>query len=449
MQRAKPTWTERPPRSAATGVFGWFLFLWMIATFGSFRTRDVDALVGHNAIDAQVAFQIGSWLIFGAIAALLAIRRRTAWWLFDGGPAFWYAGFMVFAGVSVVYSISPAFSAFYVFQIAVFIVLLASVGLSAKRLLYWISAYAALNWLLVAFGEAGLTFGMDWIVGAEEMYIRYGGSPGEIWRLSTAIGHPSQLSVVAAMGAVAAFANDRNDRTPGHWLLFVFLLVTVLATVSRTAIAGMGLGLVIVMILKGRTHLMLLAGGALALSVILMPAAVDEAVDYFLRGQSVDTFTSLTGRASIYELALERAQASWWGEGFRSLRADPLMGRYWGEGVVHAHNLVLQAMIETGIPGAIMATLCLLSLLYWSLRLALPSKALRMHARVAPIGICGPILAFSALDSGFVVNLGPFVAAFIAQLLVVRKQVREARLLGQSHVQDGQDVQGYRSSAGL
>ncbi|MCD7058915.1 O-antigen ligase family protein [Pelagibacterium xiamenense] len=448
MARARPVRTTRPERFA-TDISGWLVFLWIVATFGSFRTRDVDALVGQNAIDAQVAFQIGSWVALAAIAALLVLRRRTVWWVFDGGPLFWYAGFMVFAALSVVYSISPAFSAFYVFQIAVFVMLLASVGLSAKRLLYWISAYAALNWILVALGETGLTFGMDWIVGAEEMYIRYGGSPGEIWRLSTAIGHPSQLSVVAAMGAVAAFANDPDDRTPWGWLLFGFLFVTVLATVSRTAIAGMALGLVIVMILQRRTHILVLAGSVAALSVIFVPAAVDDAMEYFLRGQSVDAFASLTGRSSIYEIALERAQASWWGEGFRSLRADPLIGRYWGEGVVHAHNLFLQAMIETGVLGAIMATLCVFSLLYWSVRLAFPGKRLRAHARVAPIGICGPILAFSALDSGFVVNLGPFVAAFIAQLMVVRKQVHETRLLGRPIVQDSPDAQGYRPSTGL
>jgi len=428
----------------------WLVFFWITLTFGSFRTRDVESLMGSGGIDSQVVFQILSWLVFGGLAMLLILRKRVEWPVFLGGPMLWYCGFLLAGALSVLYSISPLFSLFFVFQIVVFSVLVASVQVTTRMMIGWIGIYALLNWILALLGEAGLTFGFDWIVGAEEMYLRYGGSPGEGWRLSTAIGHPSQVSVVAAMAAIALFALPQQSAPKFRWLIFIFLAVTVLATVSRTAIAGMFVGLALVMIMRRQTYLLITTASVGILATLIYPGFLEQLTGYLARGQSSDALSSLTGRSPIYDVAMDRAMATWWGEGFRSLRAEPLMDRYWGGGgVVHAHNLLLQATIETGIQGALMAVACLISLVRWSFWLAKRPVPDVDFARLVPIGVCGPILTFSILDSGFVVNLGPFVAAFIINMIVMRRQIRAVANLSRPDLQETVYGKNYRIVPGL
>src|SRR5690606_36949678 len=96
--------------------------------------------------------------------------------------------------------------------------------------------------------------------------------------------------------------------------------LTVLMSLSRTAIAGMFAGFVIVALQRG----VIVPWSAAALLLLAASLSIPEVSDYFLnllmRGQSAEQFQSLTGRSEIYAVAIQRAGDSWFGEGHGSLR---------------------------------------------------------------------------------------------------------------------------------
>jgi len=140
-------------------------------------------------------------------------------------------------------------------------------------------------------------------------------------------------------------------------------------------------------------------------------------VDFLMRGQTEQEFTSLTGRTDLYVLALERLDGSWLGHGFRSLRDNLLLAENWGQGVSHAHNLVLTALIDLGYLGAaaVLASLASFAVLAWRVAFhpAWPTGARRGPAAEG-LAMLMPIAAFCTLDSGFAVNVDMFVIIFIA-----------------------------------
>lgn len=423
-----PTAPRAPGRTVGIGLG--LVATWVITTFATFRVRDVNDLLGGEAVDGQVAFQVASWGVLGLLAAALMLSGRTDYALLRRGPVAWYLGFSLLALLSSLFSVSPAFTLYYAYQNVVVVLLVCSMGRRLDAVYALIVYYVAINWALLVLGELGLTFGFDWITTAETSYLRYGGSPGEMWRFSTAFGHPSLLSIVAAIGAVGIAAG----RAPLRFrrLVVLGLAVTVLLTLSRTAIAGMAAGFVVV---AYRRQMIGLATAAVLLGlavVACMPGLGDDLTALLMRGQSGEEFTSLTGRSEIYSVAMQRAGESWLGDGFRSLRGRPLLGEQWGQGVTHAHNLVLQAQIDLGFAGALAVMATVGSLCAYALRLAWPRRGQGRIARPdhETLAILFPVLAFCTLDSGFAVNVNVFVIVFVMVCARARKKMLTARAAG-------------------
>ena len=399
------------------------LTLWIAASFAHFRERSVEELWTNQGFDAQVKFQIASWLAFGVIALRLIATRRVDLQLVRHGPFFWYCCFVFVALLSTLYSVSPALTLFRSLQLAVAIILVISLREQLSNVYYLIAAYIAVNWILFLIGWFGIDAGAAWIRGPDDLYVSYGGTRFEAWRFWTAFGHPSQISIVAGIAAVGLTARTRGRQWLPHGPLIACLVLTVVLTVSRTAMLATLVGFLIVA--AGRRALLpwIAAGSALLFVLLASPDFQDMLTRYLQRGQTTQEFASLTGRVRIYQAALDRIEGSWvLGDGFRATRKQ-LLGSL---DIVHSHNLVLEALASLGLPGAVLCCIVLISLVTatWTVvqnrrRSNLPDD----HTLSELPALVILIVAFCVMDSGFAVEVDPFILVFLAILAMVQTEL--------------------------
>lgn len=399
---------------------------WMMATFASFRSREIWELLSGSGLDAQVKFQVASWCGFGLLAAWLAWRGRIDFRLVSGGPLLWYSVYIALAVLSTAYSPAPTLTAFAAMQLAVAVALVCAFGSRLDAIYGLVVLYVAVNWVLVILGSVGLNLGQGWIAPAQDIYVRFGGAEWETWRFTSAFGHPSLISIVAAMGAVGLAARTRGHLWRRNGFLIAWLALTVLLTVSRTGIMGMALGFLVV-IWRRKMALPFSIGAAFAgVGILVIPELRDTIVDFLLRGQTEEDLVSLTGRTDLYATVWERLGQISFGEGFRAVRAELLDEGDAGQGISHAHNLFLEALIGLGLPGAAAVTATLLALGACAIRTAWHpwfSRFGRDGTDCEAIAILMPILAFSMLDSAFAMNANPFVIVFIVFAAKARAQL--------------------------
>jgi len=411
--------------------------LFIATTLASFRVRSVSELFAGGGMDAQVMFQALSWVALGFVGLYLFATGRADLRLLRRGPLFWYSCFVALALFSTLYSQSPALTAFRSMQLAVAVVLVISLREHLGSLHLFVIAYIAVNWILVLVGLSGCAGGLSWIRGVDDQYVALGGTVHGPWRFRSAFGHPSQIAVVASIGAIglAACTSGRRWRVRGP--IIAWLILTTILTVSRSGIAGLVGGLAVVAFGR-RRMLPCVCTIGVVVPLLMMPDYSREALlRYLARGQSTEELASLTGRISVYDSAVSRIEQAWLtGYGFRAARRALLDEQAPGHGVVHAHNLFLESLTSLGVPGAVLAGMVLLTLAFsiWTIL-----RRYRGVPEVVPVGweLCGmlvPIVAFSVLDSGFAASVSPFVMVFLVVLA-----------LTQTILLDGPDVVKERS----
>jgi O-antigen ligase len=432
---------EFAPRSVSRPPSIWpalLLSLWIAATFAEFRRREVWDLWGAGGFDAQVIFQIVSWTAFGVIGLWLLATGRADLRLLRSGPLFWYCGFVALALISTLYSASPLLTLYRSVQLVVAVVLVISLRERLTHLYTLILAYVAVNWILFLLGFLGLNSGAEWLRGPDDLYVSYGGNDFEAWRFWTAFGHPSQIAIVAGIAAIglAARTSGRQWMTQGP--LIAWLLLTVMLTVSRTAIAATFLGLCLVAASRRALLPVVGLGCALLFFALLMPETQHAAVGFLMRGQSAEEFASLTGRVQIYSAAVDQLEGSWLlGHGFRAARVYGLGDK----DIVHAHNLILEVWHGLGLLGVVMACAVVLASMRAIYVLVVTGSAVEGPVSVAraALAVHIPVLAFCIMDSGFAVGATPFLLVFLAVLVMV--EVEQQRLASRRTSADRPDYQ--------
>ena len=388
----------------------YLVWAWMLATFANFRVRSVTELTEGHDIDAQVIFQVVSWLCFGTLAAWLLLRGRANRSLVNRGPLAWYVGFIAIALISATYSPYPALSAFTAVQHAIALVLVISLGKRLQHLLPFVLMYLGVNWLLVFLGALHLNFGLSWITAPEASQIW---TDETNWRFASAFGHPSQIGIVAAAAVLMIPRRSRASFGRGAWMTLTVL--TLLLTVSRTAIAGFAGGLLFVTTMRRRMTLLCLIGSVIILALFIEPSRA-LITGYISRGQSSEDMASLTGRIPLYQDAISRVADHWaFGQGFLSTRVLLLDEQGNGNGTVHPHNLLLAALTGMGIGGAIFSLGSIVSLyatVIKLLRRARYDPGIRAPA-LASAATLMPLTAFCILDAGFVAKMSPYVLLYL------------------------------------
>lgn len=441
-QTATSATLQRPAASQQDRNFRSVVLFWgmIILSFLSFRQRDAEDLMKPGGIDLQAQLQAAAWIGFALVALLLVAKRRADLRLLLHAPLTWFAMYAGLAVFSTLYSVSPPLTLFRSGQVVIVILLVISLGENLRRCYFFIAMYLAANWVLILMANTGLTLGMDWVRGPNNEFMLYDRHTLYSWRFGSPLGHPSQISVVGAVGAAGLMARYRGADFRRHLPLFLFFVVTVLLTISRTAIAGMFVGALVVMAVRGRIIPYLLLSGIVIPLVILLPSMGSAIVDYGMRGQSKEEFKSLTGRSDIYKQGIERARdAIPLGEGFVAGRAKLIVQKEAGGSIVHSHNLFIESTIGMGIMGLISSVLVLLTLGMSLCRaVKIPPDSSGISPGWEPLVMSIPMVAFCILDRGFAGSANPALFLFVVILTYTTKLLLDHRTAWAGHTIDTQ-----------
>lgn len=165
-----------------------------------------------------------------------------------------------------------------------------------------------------------------------------------------------------------------------YMVIFVFLLFTLLKSLSKTSILSFLLAAPVYVLrskisVQKKINLMLLASGVLAISSAALSSYLDT---YLNEQQGGEDLTTATGRTVIWEMAWEMIQENpIWGYGYQSYR--DVAPQIIAIRLVHPHNEVLNMWFNLGVVGLILGVLTYITY-YWLLRRAakarLPQEAL-------------------------------------------------------------------------
>ena len=429
--------TERRPQASATLLWTtvgvWLLLLTALA---SFRNREGSALFEQGGLDVQVVFQIVTWFGLGALGLYLIASGRADLRLVTRGPLFWYACFVCAALLSMVFSPSPPLTAFRACQHAVALVLVISMRQQLRHVYALIIMYVAVNWLLLLIALSGFHGGVDWIHAPVEGYAYNSGDGMRRWRFWTAYGHPSWISIVSAAGAIGLSWRARRGQWAYRGPLIAWLVLTTVLTVSRTAIAGMAVGFVVVLAGR-RTLLPWICLVGFFVPLVFMSTDVREPVSrYMLRGQNAAEFQSLTGRVDLYGEAMRRIGRSLpLGTGFQSGRVHPLYEDL--VSMAHAHNLFVEALTGMGVLGGLVVVLITFSVINTIWQLVQPgSDPARRYVGWELCAVSVPLVAFCVMDSGFVTSVNQVVMLY----LVVMARAQTVLIDGEPMPADTHDM---------
>lgn len=404
----------------ADRAFGFAAAIWglMILSFLTVRYRAAEDLMKPGGIDLQSKMQILAWFVLGLIAIRLVRIGRADLRLLLHPPLCWYTLFALLALISSLYSISPPLTLFRSGQVVIVILLVVSMRGAFHRLYALIAIYLAANWVLVLMANTGIDFGMRWMQGPDGEFLLFGRQTAQPWRFGSPLGHPSQISIIGAAAAGGVLARFDGPHLRRRLPLFAFFVVTVLLTISRTAIAGMFLAIFLVLAVRNRIIALVLMGGVVLPLLVMVPSMGGAVVQFGMRGQSSEEFKSLTGRSEIYRQGIDRAvEALPFGEGFVAGRAKAIVSKNVGNAIVHSHNLFIESSIGMGLLGLVSASMVLLVHLICLLRaIQIPPDRSGISPGWEMVAMSIPLLGFTILDRGFAAPVAPFLCIFIAVL---------------------------------
>lgn len=297
----------------------WWHWLWffVLASGFVFRVRDASSAKSDPA-DAAALVRVA---FMGLVALILAMRlalRRPDWLrsMFSGGVGAMTA-FAMAGAVSTIWSVNPPWTFYKSLEFLIDVALLAAILAVVHRsedyetLFNW-------NWIL-----CGLLIASAWVGAAiwpkealEDGYslgtlgVRLNGLfPGQG---SNRLGDLGAILGVVCFTRIFPFGKRQYDR---FWYVLVLLacVATIVFAQTRTALAGLLLGMVLVLVLTGRAGKMLLLGVG-AIATVVLSGAGKMILDYLQRGQSQAEMVSLSDRLN------------WWTVAFDMLRQHPWTG---------------------------------------------------------------------------------------------------------------------------
>jgi O-antigen ligase len=416
---AIPTGIEIKSRLRPAVWFALALVALSTASDMKFRLRDPTAAL-QGSIDAQVAFELGVWLLIAlwGLAITTSGGRRIASADFgsDIGPALRTFGMIALVSViSCVYAPAPQLAAVRGGQLVILALLLfwayRQLRVSSERLrVFWRATRRAV-WAIAILASA-----LNLLLPLQEPTLTRPTSPDEPARFHWFAVHPIAtagmlgLAVILLTGTFFDLDDKLFARLTGkivRILLLCGLSSLLLATRSRGPIFST-LGAMVVLIAlapsKRRRGVAVLVI-AMLIAVLLLAAtaaqsATETATTFVLRGQSDAEFRSLSGRQGLFNLAwqlfLERPLT---GYGYGAGRSVFLERIPWaGE----SHNVVVEIGISLGLIGLILYILLfarVIRQLAFSVRRRVGVEALCAREAAA---LCVYLLLMGTVEEGFV-----------------------------------------------
>ncbi len=314
------------------------------------RVRDARLLAEERSVTAGIIVEFSIWclcLLYGLIRLSHNLGRLRA---LRGISARYVTLLLLLAIASIGYSVGPAITFAWCVKLATIIVVACvlvtpddSLG-SVRRFLratYWGLLLMLLQFLLLA------------ALAPQDAVYR--GLDSGIWRLGGFVLPSTQLSPIAGLVCVLILINVLSGHYPRYWK--TILTVSAALLLGSLGRAGMiATAATVLMVLyyfrRLRTAAVILVG--LAIIFLIVPGFFDFSVEMITRRQTEPQILSLTGRVDLWETAIELiAMKPLFGWGYVSGSRIALLSsfRYWA--APHAHNAILEIMLDLGFVGTL------------------------------------------------------------------------------------------------
>lgn len=286
------------------------------------------------------------------------------------------------------------------------------------------SARVALTWFpALVCGIALVGFAVD----RPDAYLNYGGGFSRL-TIPFVQTHPNTLGAIAALGlGVAIWRITQGERTVGSIAALISAVPTIVLTYSRSALLDVLVAGAVVLILLRRQlrAIALLAAPVVTAAVILG----DRLVAVLARTQTTDQLADLSGRIPLWQVGL----TAW--------LANPLFGTGYGNGANQAihrsgvylaydvsttDNVLLDALLETGVVGGLMMLLALLSAL-WKVLAVRRARMIRSQRRTTAISaaMVVAIVVFHGMGAGGPGRFHVLTAMLVIGVTILKVQARQ------------------------
>ena len=311
----------------------------------------------ENPLDTVRTFRI-IVLLFVSVPALmftaLSTKRAGA-----SGSLFWMALYALLAMFSTAYSLFPLLSLYKGFEVAAFVAL----GLYLGTTLYtWQDIQDMVNILLLALWYLIVSALIGVIVAPSVAW--YWGIAGGLMSFSLQGVFPdinpntlTQLAgLVACCSLVRVFQVSKVSQKVGLSLVFFTALLCMVSSHSRTSLLAFLIAVVFILTVykkKGLALLSMTLGGLLSIFFALS----DVIVSYFMKGQTTEQFSTLSGRTTFWPLVWEWISKSpILGHGFYSSQKFLF-------GVPTVDNTYLEVLLGVGLIGFTVFSLAILGVI--------------------------------------------------------------------------------------
>ncbi len=291
----------------------WWHLLWFLVLLSGlvFRIRNTYE-AQDSPVDFWALFRMG---IMGFVGFVLLVRlamKKTNWLhtLFQGSIGF-LAAYAVVAIISTLWSIYPLWTLYKSVEYLIDVVLIAAIVASAKS----INDYKLMfdwTWFLLGLLAASAWLGiLIWpdIAIRQDVGMLGGQLAGVIPAMET--NKVGELGAILGIVALNRFLFMKDSRF--YLIIFLVAMATMIFAQSRSPITGFLVALPLMLFAARRI-------GPIALTIMVMffllflTGVTDVFWEYFLRGQSREEFSSLSGRTYGWVL------------GWELFKLNPLMG---------------------------------------------------------------------------------------------------------------------------
>lgn len=333
-----------------------FLITLSIAAVFLGSPRGTQSIV-ENPVDTVRTFRIIVLVLMGGAsfwAVALKGKRAGA-----SGSLIWMVVYSILAMFSAAYSKFPLLSLYKGLEVAAFVAL----GMYVGSILYsWKDIEDTINIVLLAFWYLIISALVGAVVAPS---LAWGWGESGDWMSFTITGvFPvinantlTQLGGIVASAALCRlFCHPRGAPNVGELLVFFTAVTCMVLSHSRTSLFAfiLGAGIILFFYRKKKVALisMLFAGvGSLFFAVS------EYLVEYFLRGQTVEGFTSMSGRTHFWPLVTQRvSEAPILGHGFYASQRVLF-------GVSSVDQAYLEVLLGLGIIGLTVFCVAVLSVL--------------------------------------------------------------------------------------
>jgi O-antigen ligase len=245
---------------------------------------------------------------------------------------------------------------------------------------------------------------------------------------SNAIGASGAILAVIAFSRLLPVAGCRFQRS-WNTVVFVFGIVSMLASKTRNAMAGFAIGVLLVLVVSKRAKIAafvtLVCGSLLALT----PAS-GMLVDYLQREQNTDQLESLTGRMQWWEFAWQQfAKHPLTGLGAYAGGKFAVLSQLGFGDTAHLHNDYLEAIVGTSVWGLVPLLIAIFGT-WWLLLHFLRSPGLKPFERqlaVEAIGVLGILTVRSFFNAEFVWHAPQYFLVILGYAELLRRRARQAQ----------------------